>query len=264
MRYIRFFLLHLQQVFETRSRVFVWFVISLFNPIILILYWQGAKFTSTAGSQFTISFITSYYLLQLIIGTMLVSHIEEEVAVYDIQEGNLASYILKPLSYFLRKFFSDFSYRVFQGAIGLIVVAILFIFYGSFFTISHSPLVLFLSFIIAIFAYLISFTYKMTMAIISFWLIDIQGLFQLSEMMMFMFAGFIMPIYFFPKWLEIVTYFLPFPYIVYFPIVAFLGKLSVVELLQVIAAQIIWLALLGGIFSLLWKNGVKKFSGVGQ
>ena len=264
MRYIRFFLLHLQQVFETRSRVFVWFVISLFNPIILILFWQGAKLNNASGSQFGISSITTYYLLQLIVSSLLIAHIEEEVAVYDIQEGNLASYILKPFSYFLRKFYSEFSYRIFQGAIGLIVISILFLFYGSFFIISHSLVVLLLSMIIALFAYFISFTYKMTLGIISFWLIDIQGLFQLSEMMLFMFAGFIVPLYFFPKWLEIFTYFLPFPYIVYFPIIAFLGKLSVMELLRVIGIQIIWIAILGGIYSVLWKNGIKKFSGVGQ
>ena len=77
-------------------------------------------------------------------------------------------------------------------------------------------------------------------------------------------GGFVVPLRFLPSWIEKIALLLPFPYAMYFPILAWMGKLSVGELFQVIGMQIMWILLFFGLFTVLWKKGVREYSGVSQ
>src|SRR3989304_6642440 len=106
MRYVRMLLLHFDLALVSRSRSFIWFLITLINPLIYLTFWRGAL---TAGSAspigWSLSSVASYYLLLVIAGAFLSVHIEEVVAYYDIQQGWLSNYLTRPFSYFWFKFF---------------------------------------------------------------------------------------------------------------------------------------------------------------
>src|SRR5258708_30397020 len=200
MRYVRIFLLHLQSTFAERARSFVWFLMSLLNPLMLLLFWRGEiQMNNSRSINWSLTTITSYYFLQIIVGSMLMSHTEDDVARRDIEEGNLAAYLLRPFSYYGIKLLNELSYRILQGGMGILVLIIFYFFFVNFLTIANSPLKIFLSIIIAILAFIVSFTYKMVLGIVAFWLTDIGGIFQLSEMLIFIFAGNIIPLSLFPS-----------------------------------------------------------------
>jgi ABC-2 type transport system permease protein len=113
-------------------------------------------------------------------------------------------------------------------------------------------------------AYLLSFTMKMILGSIAFWVIDIRGVFQVFDMITWIFAGYVVPLNIFPQPLQQIAYALPFSYIIYFPITAFQGKLNSLQLVGIIAMQLIWIALLFGLYQFMWRKGVRKFTGVGQ
>ena len=73
-----------------------------------------------------------------------------------------------------------------------------------------------------------------------------------------------MPIDLFPPLMQKIALATPFPYMVYYPLVAFQGKLSIFELLKVISVQAIWLAALLLVYKWMWRSGIKKFTGIGQ
>src|SRR5437667_429682 len=108
MRYFKIFLLYSQEALEARSRIIVWFLLSCIFPTVLILFWRGAK--NLGG--WTIEEIISYYLLVVVMGTLLMSHHEDHVAILDIKEGGLTAYLLKPFSYFWLIFFNETPYRL--------------------------------------------------------------------------------------------------------------------------------------------------------
>lgn len=263
MRIIRIIFLYTQHTLEGRARSFIWFLMSLFNPLILLLFWRGAV-ASNKISNWNLSSITSYYFLLVIAGSLLMSHIEEDVAREDIYEGNLVTYILRPFSYFGINFIREIPYRVLQGSMGVVVLLLFFLFFGNFFSFSHSPVVLLLSLGSALLAYTLSFTYKMIVGVITFWVTDYGGIFEVSEMLIWIFSGFVLPLYLFPKPLEHFSYLLPFGYVIYFPISAFQGKFSPPELLHIIGVQALWIGLLFLLYRYLWKKGIRKFTGVGQ
>lgn len=265
MKYAKIILLHFENLLEHRSRSFVWFLVSAIGCLIYVLFWlaatQGKKEIIPSWSSFK---IISYYLFLLIASVFLTSHIEEDVAKEDIREGLLTKYLLKPFSYYWIKFFEELPYRVLQGFYGVIVLLILYLFFGKIFVLTNDFLIIILSIIIMIFAYFLFFTYKIIIGLIAFWLIDIGGFLQLQEMFILVFAGYVIPLEFLPKWLENIANILPFSYMIYYPIISFEGKLVHSQLIWIILFQAIWLFILILIYNFLWKKGLQKYSAVGQ
>lgn len=260
MRYVKIFLLHLQESFGQRSVSLVWLLLSIITPLLMILFWRGAK----QINDWSPSLITSYYLLAVIMSAFLMTHIENDVARLDIQEGNLSQYLLRPFSYLLFWFFTAISYRVIQGIFGIIVVLFLILFFPNSFIVTTNPFIFAGSICIAVCAFLLSFYFKMIIGILAFWIIEIYGLFEIIEVILTIFAGYLMPIALLPNWLAHTAYMLPFSYMIYFPIIAFEGKLSGIELFKVLSVQTIWILIFYLLYQKLWHAGLKKFSAVGQ
>src|SRR6266702_2729178 len=129
MRFFKIFFLHFQDVFEQRARSFVFFLISLVNPLILILFWKGAtRSSSFHPTDWTFSTILSYYLFLTIASALLVSRIEDDVATQDIKQGQLAGYLLRPFPYIWKKFFEEIPQRLLQGMYAFVTFGIFFFF----------------------------------------------------------------------------------------------------------------------------------------
>src|SRR3989338_4833061 len=123
MRYVNLLLIHMEEVLEQRVMALIWFLMTLLNPIVLILFWNGVL-KSTGGSigSWNQSDINSYYLMLMVISNILVVHIEENIALQDVQLGYLSGLLLKPFSYYWIKFFQEIPYRILEGVYGLVAV----------------------------------------------------------------------------------------------------------------------------------------------
>ena len=139
MRYIRLLILYAQDVIEYRSLAVVWFFASLINPLLFLFFWKGAIADNNPTGFSSVSDVYSYYFLFLILSGFLMVHIEHEVAYWDIKEGGLTKYILKPLPYITSKFFLEVTWRIAMGLIALVATIILIFIYGQLFTISLTP-----------------------------------------------------------------------------------------------------------------------------
>lgn len=265
MRYVRIFLLHCEDIFEARSRALVWFLVTVVNPLGILFYWQAAL---QGGKQvapgWDLSTITSYYFLLIIVGSFLMSNIEKDVSNEDIQEGGLVKYLVRPFSYYFLKFFEEIPYRMLQGFFGLFVCIAFMVLFGSFFTFVKDPLGVVFAIAIACMAYLLSFTFKLIVGLLGFWFTDMSGLHQLVEMVLLVFAGYILPLHLLPGLLSSIAQFLPFGYMIYFPVLALQGKLTESELLIVLLAQICWLVGLYLAYKVVWQLGMRKFVAIGQ
>lgn len=263
MRYLRIFLLHFQYVFAHPSKTFVWFLMALVAPMGNLVFWIAA-IASNKYIGVTISFITSYYFLQVFLGTLLMSHQENEIGNQDIHEGQLTQYLLKPFSYFWLNFFEELPYRLIESVFSLALLLLFFAFFNQFLKITHDPMGIIGAIVISVLALSLSFTFKMGLGLTAFWTTDTHGLFGYSEILIFILAGYIMPLSFMPVWLKQISFTLPFSYMLYFPIIAVQGTLSSIDILKIIFIQCTWLVILTIIYKMLWKRGIRKFTAIGQ
>ena len=56
---------------------------------------------------------------------------------------------------------------------------------------------------------------------------------------------------------------LPFAFLLYYPLIVYLGKLSLHKTALVILAQVFWIAVFSLAALVVWKKGLKKYSGEG-
>lgn len=265
MRFIRILLLEFQLSFERRFRNLIWFLIPICNNFTVILFWFGASKT-TGGKIGSWSFteITSYYVIMTTLGSLLSNYMHEDISDIDIKQGRLVFYLLKPFSYFWKKFIEDISYRIVRLIIIVILLFFIFIFFGNVLKIATDPLKILISLSISILGFFMVFLISMCLGLTAFWFKENRALYQLLEIISIIFSGGILPIELMPKTLQTFSHFLPYAYSNYYPIVAFQGKLVLWQGLQIISIQFFWLAIFYIIYKLLWNNGIKEFTATGQ
>jgi len=195
---------------------------------------------------------------------MLNSHIEEDVAVFDIQQGDLVRYLTRPFPYYWIKFIEEIPYRILQGSYGIILVIIFSYFYKNYIIISNNPIILLLSVLIMFLAFFLTFTLKMNLGLSAFWFKDSRGFFELVTIILIIFSGGVMPLFLLPQGLQTISSILPFAYTAYFPILSIQGSLSSLQLIRIIGIQCLWLAVFIVINRFMWKYGIKKFTSFGQ
>ena len=265
MRYFRIFFLHFQDVFHNRGRAFVWFLVSFITPLLLLMFWQGAiREHGEVYGQWNSSAITSYYLLLAIAMSFLIAHIEEDVAFRDIKEGALVKYLVRPFPYFFLKCMEEIPWRIIQGSFGILIFLFFRFVLGLSLPLAHGMVGILLAIIILTLAMAVSYVFKMVIGLTAFWTTDFWGTVAMIEFAFSIFGGIVAPLVLYPPPLFLVAQILPFAYIVYFPVVAIEGMLSVDQSLRVIGIQIVWIVLLYMLYGWLWKRGVKQFSAVGQ
>jgi len=258
MRHFKIILLHFEHIVEQRARSFVWLLVTAINPLIYILFWKG----TIRGAQF--SLIVTYYVLVTIMGAFLMSHIEGDIAVNDIQYGQLTSYLVKPLSYYWKKLYEELPYRVLQGFFGICILVMLTKVFKLSIQITNTPNILLMSVCVMIMAFFIAYTFKAVLGLLAFWFVDVDGLFHLSEIIIILFAGYIMPIDMMPKAWYQAAQIMPFSSMIYYPIIVLQGQLNVAEIWSVLAKQSFWLIFFLIIYLIVWQRGIRKFTALGQ
>ena len=93
-------------------------------------------------------------------------------------------------------------------------------------------------------AVLVSFAYRFLYNLAAFWLLDYRGVGVLAIVVSLLFSGMVMPLNFFPDWLEQIARLLPFAAMVQAPVDVFLGETTGAGLAAVLAYQAVWAVLL--------------------
>lgn len=264
MRYFRILLLYFEDTMTSWTRSLVWLLIPLINGGFFMLFWHAA-FTSNRyvlpGWDSTTTMV--YYLLLIIFSALINAHIEEKIEL-DIRQGDIVQYLLKPYPYFLAMFFSELPYRIIQGGFALLLYLSIAFFYPALWLQPLDVLRGILVFLIIVIAMILSQTFKVVLGLIAFWTKDNKGIADTVTVLIIFFTGMNLPIVFMPLWLQQIAFSLPFPYLIYFPIIGMQGKLSAAECLNVIGIQLAWLILFVALYKILLKQGLRKFTAVGQ
>jgi ABC-2 type transport system permease protein len=197
-------------------------------------------------------------------GLLLTSHVEFEVAEYDIKQGQLVNYLMKPVSYYWMNFIGELPYRVLQSFYAIIIIGIFMVFLNGSLVITLNPWHIPLVMLIFILGYSLSFTFKLSSAYLSFWFTEIRGVYELITIAYIVLSGSVMPLEWYPPLVQKITHILPFAYSAYFPVTALQGMVSLKGLISIIAIQCLWLFILMLIHNKMWKEGIKQFTAVGQ
>ena len=164
-----------------------------------------------------------------------------------IRTGDVVTDLARPFSYLGYWLARDYGraayFALFRGLPGLLIGQLTFAGGLRWPANAGAWLALLASLILAV---SISFAWRFLLNVSAFWTTDARGIGGITGALVMFLGGFVVPLRFFPDWLQPVLMNLPFAGIIQIPTDIFIGQLSGVQALQAIAVQAVWaLALLG-------------------
>ena len=108
---------------------------------------------------------------------------------------------------------------------------------------------------------ILAFELDFCIGMITFWLTQVRTFKYMLQTMILFFAGAMLPLDLFPPVLTTVAEFLPFRYLVYFPISIYLGKMG--NPLPSFGILIVWILVFFGLSRVLMSRGIKRYEAVG-
>jgi ABC-2 type transport system permease protein len=189
-------------------------------------------------------------MIRPLIGSIMDFAIEE-----DVRSGRIGNIITKPVSYPLFRLFKGFSSPILSLGINVFPIFLISIFF-----IGISMPVDFLSFSVSVvLGFFVSYLLVFLTGMWAFWSEGgIWGIKLSKDIISDILSGSIVPLYLFPEWIANIAKMLPFQAMFNIPISIYLGKIAGVEILYSFLQQLFWIAALGSISYIVWKQAEKK------
>jgi ABC-2 type transport system permease protein len=174
-----------------------------------------------------------------------------------IQSGKIVSELTKPyqlysfqMSRFLGKAVYEFIFSSLPVILGFILI-----FSIDLPTSAARIAACLLSFVLAV---LLAFNWSFILNCICFWTIDAKGFGDITYYAAMLLSGLLLPVAFFPEWLQSIAYSSPFPWMLNVPAELFAGKIAANDWPRVFLYQASWVVALGVVARLLLGRGLRK------
>lgn len=231
--------------------------------LVQYMIWTAVYGTKTDIGGVGLNQMLTYYGVSTLIGYLTMDFADWNLQML-IRTGKYITFALRPMHH---RFFA-LSQKVGHRVLGFVFefLPVLFIFVVLF-RINLIPVSFFWSLLSIVFSFLMTFYINYCIGLAAFWLINNSGLRNIIYGLSSVFSGALIPLTFFPQWMQNIVFYLPFQYTIYVPSMVFLGGYQFAgrtyNSAQLVAVQGIYVILMSALSEVLYRLGTKRFSGVG-
>lgn len=265
-KYLSVFKISYLQEFAYRLNFIMWRVRNVLQIFLVFFLWSTVYSSpDTEFFGYDRDRILTYVFGILIIRAIVLSARTVDVA-GEISTGDLTNFLLKPINYFKYWFTRDISSKALNLGFATIEAGALFLILKPPFFIQTDPGILFAFLISLILAILMFFTLLFLVNMIAFWIPTAGWAAQFLIVVIFTeyLSGGIFPIDILPLAIQTVIYTLPFPYLLFFPLQIYLGKLSTAAMIRGLGVSFVWVVVLVFAISHVWNKGLEQYSAEGR
>lgn len=259
--YLQQFKTTFAMMLQYRAALIIWMIGHVLEPLVYLIVWSTVSNTSGGSvGDYTTRAFAAYFILLMLVNHVTYTWIMYEFE-YRIRQGNFSFALLKPV----HPIHSDVADNVSSKLITLpfmllIAVGLALIFHPVFSRVLWAMA----AFLPALFlAFLLRFLLEWTLAQAGFWTTRVSAINQMYFVMVLFLSGQIAPLTLFPRPIQILAMLLPFRYMIGFPVEMLLGRLTPMEMLTGLVAQVVWLVIGFVLIRIVWRAGVRIYSAVG-
>jgi len=246
-------------VIEYRLQVVIW-ILTIVLPLIMLAGWLSIAENGPVGSYDKTAFI-AYYLAAFIVRNMTGMWFIWEMD-SDMRLGSLSFRLLKPMDPIVHYMAVALSTRPLRVLLlGPVCVAALLLIPGLNWAVDPLSLLLFATSLAG--SWMILFLMQYTIGLLGFWITRTTSVNDAWFFMYSLTSGYLVPLDLFPPAVLRVVAVLPFRYAMSFPVELLMHRLAIGAILQGIAIQWVWIAVIYGIYRSVWKRGLRRYSAVG-
>lgn len=265
-KYFQIFKISFQQEFAYKVNFIMWRIRNVFQIIVTFFLWSTVF---SNPNQVIFGYdrakILTYVFALMLVRAFVLSARAVDVS-SDIAEGNLSNYLVKPISYFKYWFTRDISSKVLNLMFAAVEFSALFLILKPSFYFQTDIFVL-LSFLISVaIASLIYFCILFLISAVPFWAPELgwASQFLVAVVIIEFLSGALFPIDVLPATLQKIVLATPFPYMIFFPVQVYLGKITGTAQIQGFIVSALWLVALWFLMKYVWAKGLKAYQAFGR
>jgi ABC-2 type transport system permease protein len=246
----------LQNVLAYRTSYIITFASNFVNLLAIYFLWQGIYGGRIELGGYTWDQMKTYLLVTFLANSMLSWYSETAIS-SKILDGSVAADLLKPIDFQSARFAETLGSSLLEGGMGAIIIGTFMLFTPGV-SIPHSPVIWVLFIVSMLAAMVVKFGVVYLAALLCFWSTGSMGIVWARIAITNLLSGALVPLVFFPDWLENLAMILPFQSIIHTPTVIFLQQADGLEMIQLIAVQCLWGAALWLVGKLMWNWAVRQ------
>ena len=212
---------------------------------------------------YTLSGMISYYLLVTLVDALTAVAEDDWQIAADIKDGNISQFLLKPIDYFWYRLCLYLSGRAIYTTVALIPVAAFIVYLHRFFEGPASAEALVAAVAAALMGGVLQFLIAYSMALLAFWVLDVSTFIFLQFALEYLASGHLFPLDILPKGLVTFLNYTPYPYLLSFPIGAYMGRIEGAALVKGFAIQGAWLIAMFVLCQTVWRRGLRRYTAAG-
>lgn len=242
-------------------------LVSLFvGPVyFLVQYfiWRSVFSHSETVNGYTFSQMLAYFGIVTLIHYCIMDFADWNLQML-IHTGRFITFMLRPVSHRYFALSQKIGHRVLGFSLEFVPVYLLFYLVFGILLIPANIIWTLLSVCLG---FMMMFLVDYCIGITGFWLVRTGGVRRMFLLLRDIFAGTFIPLTFFPDSIQNILFVLPFQYISYVPARVFLGSYELggirVDIPQIVAIQALAVLLMWAVSEVMWRLGIRKFTGVG-
>lgn len=244
---------------EYRGQSIIWILASVL-PLIMMLVWltiadQGGPVAGYDRQGF-ISYFLAVVFMRRMVGVWIIWDLDR-----DIRQGMLSPQLLRPIDPVHMHFTRILSLRPLQIILVGPPLALAALLLGAQYQLTAINVI---TAVVAVFgAIFIEFFAQMLIGALAFWITQAIAVAEAWFYVRSLLSGWIIPIDLFPPAVTAALTYLPFRYMLSFPVEIVLGRLSLLQIVQGLLVQFGWALTLFIFYRLLWRRGLRHYGAVG-
>lgn len=262
-KYLSVFKVSWQEIFIWRTNFVLWRLRNVFQILILYFFWSTVFSNQDHLFGYTRTTILTYVLGSSLIRSMVLSSRSVDVA-GEIHQGILTNYLLKPISYLSYWWTRDLADKILNIIFSICELALIVWLLKPPILLQTDPLTLVFFGLTVIIALHLYFYFSFILSFLAFWVREVWAPRFLAIVSLEFLSGGVFPLDILPPAIFSGLQFLPFTYLVFFPLKVYLGQLSIFEIMSGIAMMTGWTIILFFATQYLWMRGLRVYSAEGR
>ena len=261
--YRRFWQVNWAEQWQYRANLLMYLAYWVVSPVVYLAVWRSVANAQGSVQGLDANDFVTYYLTLLIVD-VLTSDIVIHILGYKVQDGSLSAELLRPVHPVLTgTLMYNLAFKALTfAALVPIWIALVFLFHPDFSAVTSTSLLVGIPAIVLGFG--ISFLLGSIVTSLAFWTTRVYSFSDLLYMVTLLFSGQFVPLTLMPPVIQQLAFFLPFQYTRYFPVQVILNALPPGAVARGFFVGCVWFVLLFGLFVLVWRAGLRRFSAVGS
>lgn len=239
------------------------FLLVPFTFLVIYFVWN-ALYTHNAVSViegFSFNETLTYFAMAVIVQWATGSWIGDMVGRI-IAQGDFARYIIFPIDFYKYHLLRQIGSKITSNIIRAPVFFLIFVYFFKIF-VNTNPLQWFLFLISCTLSFLLLNTFRYMIALLTFWEEAYWTLGMFSWAIIEFFSGALLPLEFYPSFIQPILNILPFKNMVYTPVMIYMNRISIGDTLWSFVNQIVFIVVFYLISKWLFELGRIKFTSQG-